>query len=144
MPPIPPLDAGRGAAYADVLGGILAGAQQNTCRYAVDGECDEPKTCSTGTDTWDCQGVGPLGLNDCFWAYDGECDEPSLCPSNSDSWDCRTLGEAPGPESCGYSNDGECDEPGVGTGACLAGTDTMDCSGARRNVIRQQFLRMVL
>ncbi len=106
----------------------LANAQENSCRFAVDGECDEPKVCSTGTDAWDCQGAGLLGPNDCFWAYDGECDEPSICPSNSDSWDCRKQGASPGPESCAYSNDGECDEPGAGTGACLAGTDTMDCS----------------
>jgi len=112
-----------------ILSGGAADAQQNTCRYAFDGECDEPKICSTGTDAWDCRGEGVPGPNDCFWAYDGECDEPSLCPGNSDSWDCRQQGAAPGPESCAYSNDGECDEPGTGTGVCLAGTDTMDCHG---------------
>lgn len=104
-------------------------AQLNTCRYAVDDECDEPKICASGTDSWDCRREGVLGPNDCFWAYDGECDGPALCPNNSDSWDCRREGAQPGPESCPYSNDGECDEP-QGLGYCLAGTDTMDCDGS--------------
>ena len=106
-----------------------ATAQQNTCRYAFDGECDEPKICPTDTDAWDCRGEGTPGANDCFWAYDGECDGPEICPSGSDSWDCSRQGAAPGPESCPFSNDGECDEPGIGTGVCLSGTDTADCSG---------------
>lgn len=32
-----------------------------------------------------------------------------------------------GNDTCRYANDFECDEPGVGTGACLAGTDYSDC-----------------
>ena len=27
----------------------------NTCRYAYDGECDEPRHCAPGTDTFDCR-----------------------------------------------------------------------------------------
>jgi len=32
-------------------------------------------------------------------------------------------------DSCPWAFDGECDEPGIGTGACLPGTDTFDCRG---------------
>jgi len=32
-------------------------------------------------------------------------------------------------DSCPWAFDGECDEPGIGTGACLPGTDTFDCAG---------------
>ena len=32
-----------------------------------------------------------------------------------------------GDDSCQYANDNECDEPGLGTGACVAGTDHSDC-----------------
>jgi hypothetical protein len=34
-------------------------------------------------------------------------------------------------DSCPWAFDGECDEPGIGTGVCLAGTDTFDCSWVR-------------
>ncbi len=33
-------------------------------------------------------------------------------------------------DTCTWAFDGECDEPGIGTGLCLPGTDTFDCSGA--------------
>ena len=110
---------------------LPAGAQNNECQYAFDGECDEPAICGKGTDSFDCRGTGTPGPNDCFWAYDGECDEPRIgtnsCPIRSDSWDCRGEGPPPGPESCPYSRDNECDEPAGGTGLCLPGTDTIDC-----------------
>ena len=32
-----------------------------------------------------------------------------------------------GDNTCVYANDLECDDPGIGTGACLAGTDYSDC-----------------
>lgn len=32
-----------------------------------------------------------------------------------------------GDDSCRWANDRECDEPGIGTGACVAGTDVSDC-----------------
>jgi len=44
----------------------------NSCRYANDGECDEPTHCPYGTDTSDCSGGGAPGslMNqnsvDCF------------------------------------------------------------------------------
>ena len=37
------------------------------------------------------------------------------------------AGAVAGDDSCRYANDNECDEPGLGTGACLAGTDHSDC-----------------
>ncbi|NNG02666.1 MAG: trypsin-like serine protease [Inquilinus sp.] len=109
---------------------LPAAAENDSCRYAFDGECDEPTICDQGTDSFDCRRTGTPGPNDCFWSYDGECDEPRIgtnsCPVRSDSWDCRGEGPPPGAESCPYSEDNECDEPG-GTGLCLAGTDTLDC-----------------
>ena len=41
---------------------------------------------------------------------------------------------AQGDDSCQWANDGECDEPGIGTGACLFGTDAADCAGVGQNV----------
>lgn len=74
----------------------LAAAQENTCRYAVDGECDEPAIgtglCDAGTDSWDCRRQGVLSADACFFAKDGSCDEPSIgtasCPRRTDTTDC--------------------------------------------------------
>jgi protease YdgD len=112
----------------------------NTCEWALDGACDEPRVgtglCPAGTDSWDCRRSGEFTADGCYWAFDGECDEPSgtgLCPVGSDSADCRGGAGAPpalaGPEanSCTWAYDGECDEPGIGTGYCRPGSDTADC-----------------
>ena len=65
----------------------------NSCRYARDGECDEPNLCDLGTDTADCRGTSgssrSSGSNSCEFAYDGECDEPRLCARGTDTFDCR-------------------------------------------------------
>ncbi len=111
-------------------------AQDNTCRWAFDSECDEPKVgtgaCITGSDSWDCRAQGTPQPNDCFWAYDGECDEPKVgtgvCSAGSDSWDCHQEG-SPRPNDCYWAYDGECDEPGIGTGYCPASADSWDCRG---------------
>ena len=47
------------------------------------------------------------------------------CPQDPTPTATPTSG--PNSNSCPYAFDGECDEPGIGTGACLAGTDTADC-----------------
>lgn len=129
-------------ALAVVMAASLPAAAQpgNTCEWALDGECDEPRVgtglCSPGTDSWDCRRSGQYTANGCYWSNDGECDEPggtNLCPSGSDTADCRgtSANQFPDPESvansCGWSFDGECDEPAIGTGLCRAGTDTADC-----------------
>ena len=123
------------ALFVGLLPGAPVAAQDNSCRYAFDGECDEPTYCNNGTDSYDCRRQGVPGPNDCFWAYDGECDEPGLgtgvCPAASDAWDCRQQGSPPGPNDCPFAFDGECDEPGIGTGVCMSGTDTADCTSGQ-------------
>ncbi|MEQ8965201.1 MAG: trypsin-like serine protease [Azospirillaceae bacterium] len=79
-------------------------AADNSCAWALDGECDEPGlgsgACEVGTDAWDCGRGGSWGADGCFWAFDDTCDEPSgtgLCPVGSDTTDCGgTSGEDPG------------------------------------------------
>ncbi|WP_349370559.1 trypsin-like serine protease [Salinarimonas sp.] len=73
-----------------------AAAQDNSCRYAVDGACDEPDigtgVCAAGTDSWDCRREGVLSADACHFARDGTCDEPSIgtaaCPRRTDTTDC--------------------------------------------------------
>lgn len=84
-------------ALAILISASPAAAQDNTCRYAVDGDCDEPGIgtglCSAGTDSWDCRREGVLSADACYFAKDGECDEPSIgtaaCPRRTDTTDCR-------------------------------------------------------
>lgn len=112
-----------------------AAADTDSCQWALDGECDEPRyggtgACDNGTDTSDCR---PLlsGDNTCRWAFDHECDEPDVgtgaCRPGTDTADCRAV-HIGGDNSCHWAHDGECDEPRyAGTGACTDGTDTADC-----------------
>ena len=103
----------------------------NSCRWAGDGECDEPNICDVGTDSSDCRGGGRSsssgGSNSCRWAGDGECDEPNICDVGTDSADCRGGGRSSsgGGDSCRWAGDGECDEPNI----CDVGTDSTDCRG---------------
>ena len=131
-----------------LAGGALA--QDNSCRWAFDGECDESRyhgnvtgACPAGTDTNDCRGLrlrdaGEMAGNGCQWAFDGECDHPGVgtgaCQMGTDTADCAGLGrpQAGGAtssvDSCRWAFDGECDEARFsGTGACSDGTDTTDC-----------------
>ncbi|MFN3953133.1 MAG: trypsin-like serine peptidase [Pararhodobacter sp.] len=127
-------------------------AQDNSCRWANDGECDEARyggtgACPSGTDTNDCRAEASaharlwaavpaeirarLGDDSCRWANDGECDDARFggtgaCPDGTDASDCRAMAVG-GDNSCRWANDGECDEPGIGTGVCTSGTDTNDC-----------------
>lgn len=129
-----------------------ASAQDNSCRWANDGECDEARyggtgACPSGTDTNDCRAeaaawarlwnaVPPdiraqLGDDSCRWANDLECDDARFggtgaCAPGTDASDCRAMAIG-GDNTCRWANDGECDEPGIGTGLCISGTDTNDC-----------------
>lgn len=69
----------------------------NSCVFARDNECDEPYTCSAGTDSADCRpthtqiitSTPNAGSNSCMFAHDNECDEPLVCPAGTDTADCR-------------------------------------------------------
>jgi len=109
-------------------------AQNNSCQWAFDGDCDEARyggtgACPAGTDTADCS--APSGPNSCQFAFDGECDRSNFggtgaCPSGTDTADCSAPS---GPNSCQWAYDGECDESRYGgTGVCSSGTDTADCA----------------
>ena len=73
----------------------------DTCRWARDGECDDPTVpghittaCAPGTDMTDCSRPADIG-NSCRWARDGECDDPTVpghlttaCSPGTDNADC--------------------------------------------------------
>lgn len=127
-------------------------AQANTCRWANDRECDEPRyngtgACENGTDANDCRAEAAawqrlmqavpnnirarLGDDTCRWANDRECDDPNFegtgaCAAGTDASDCRAMAIG-GDNTCRWANDNECDEPGIGTGVCTSGTDLNDC-----------------
>ena len=64
--------------------------------------------------------------------YDPGRGSPDLAPFDPRTLD-RDVLAAYGvfhANSCPWAFDGECDEPGIGTGACLPGTDAFDCHGA--------------
>ena len=131
----------------------LALAQQDTCRWANDNECDEARyggtgACESGTDATDCRADAgawqrlmdavpadiraQLGNDTCRWAHDLECDDAAFggtgaCTRGTDASDCRALAIG-GDDSCRYARDNECDDPGIGTGACISGTDVTDCA----------------
>jgi len=99
----------------------------DSCQYANDGECDDPRYCRVGTDNSDCT-EDDVPQDTCTYANDGECDEPTYCRINTDATDCQ--GEEPdanGDDSCQWANDYMCDEPTY----CEVGTDTTDCTDRR-------------
>jgi protease YdgD len=127
--------------------------EDDSCPFALDQECDEPRfngtgLCRDGSDTTDCRAAVAaerarfdalpaeiqrlLGNNSCEYADDLECDDEafggtSYCTTGTDANDCRAMA-AGGDDSCLYASDNECDEPGIGTGLCMSGSDTADCS----------------
>lgn len=135
-----------------ILPALPALAQDDSCRWAHDNECDEGRyggtgACPSGTDTSDCRAeasamarliaaVPPeirarLGNDTCRWAHDLECDDANFggtgaCAPGTDATDCRAMAIG-GDNTCRHANDGECDEPGIGTGLCISGTDANDC-----------------
>lgn len=120
-------------------------AQQDTCEYAFDNDCDEARYggtgyCAAGTDASDCRFfTGALradaaGGNTCTFAYDNECDEArfggtGVCLEGTDAYDCaRSPTGSSGPNSCHLAHDTICDHPIFGgTYECAMGTDTADC-----------------
>lgn len=137
--------------------GLLAGgpavAQDDSCRWANDGECDEARyggtgVCPAGSDTTDCRAAAAgmarlmaalspdlrarLGDDSCRWALDLECDDAQFggtgaCSPGTDATDCRAMAIG-GDDSCQFANNGQCDEPNIGTGMCPSGTDMTDCA----------------
>ncbi len=119
-------------------------AQDDTCEYAYDNECDDERfggtgACVPGTDTFDCAVLANAKTNDsCDWANDGECDEPrydgesTACRDGTDTTDCAgrpTRAEALqalfdllpanvraklGTDTCEFANDLECDDAAFG------------------------------
>ncbi len=114
----------------------MAMAQDDSCQWANDGECDEGRYgggnyCADGTDTADCRAIAATAV--CQYSFDYECDEArfggtGFCPDGSDAFDCQILAAAAPDDSCPWANDNECDEPRFGgTGACRDGSDSTDC-----------------
>lgn len=87
---VPALQLGAGSAV---------GAAGDSCRYARDGECDEPQYCAVGTDSSDCGAPGvqcPAHAH----ASGGQC----AC---DDTFCLNSAGASCEPCACPYSNDGE-------------------------------------
>lgn len=100
------------------IGGLAGGAaqaQNNTCRFANDGDCDEPNGlnyCASGTDMTDCS-------------------NPASNYGSGRGFSAGIYG-APAPVACIHTNDGDCDEPN-GLNLCPSGTDAVDCSNPASN-----------
>ena len=114
----------------------------DTCRWANDGECDDPTigtgACDQGTDYSDCWRIAE-GVEDdsCQWANDGECDEPGFgtgaCTQATDLSDCGAIIDLRfRNDSCDTAFNGVCEEPGSGNGRCAERTDRADCFGRDR------------
>ena len=125
----------RGAALLVALAGP-AWAQDDSCQYANDSECDEGRYgggafCIDGTDTTDCASIALTA--GCDYAFDYECDDASVggtefCAAGTDVFDCAILASGTADNTCAFANDAECDEPRFGgTGVCRDGSDTADC-----------------
>lgn len=141
-------DAPRARDYARLLqqvskpGARPGGGGDDSCRWANDGECDEPGVgtgaCTSGTDRSDCYRI-MNGIEDdsCEWARDGECDEPGFgtgaCTQGTDLTDCGDVIHLRfQTDTCATAFNGVCEEPGRGNGACEARTDRTDCSTRER------------
>jgi protease YdgD len=121
-------------------GGTPAG--NDTCRWANDGECDDPDigtgACTQGTDHSDCRRIREGREDDsCRWARDRECDEPRFgtgaCAQATDRTDCGEIAWLRNQnDACTTSFNGVCEEPGRGDGSCAARTDRSDCLGRNR------------
>ena len=116
-----------------------ARAQDDSCQYSGDGECDEPRYCHSGTDCTDCGNCAPPD-DTCRYSGDGECDEPRFCDSGTDCTDCHTCsgggggggggsggGSTGAHDSCYYANNNVCNEPSS-PNSCSCGTDDTDCT----------------
>ncbi|MBW7920658.1 MAG: trypsin-like serine protease [Rubellimicrobium sp.] len=134
----------RTALLDQVPADILALLGDDSCRWAFDGECDDPqfegansRACERGTDRTDCRALAIGGDDSCRWANDGECDEPVIgtgaCTIATDVTDCAPVVYLRGRDnSCSTAFDGTCNEPDGGDASCAALTDTADCVGRGR------------
>jgi len=117
-------------------------AGNDSCRWANDGECDDPDigtgACTQGTDYSDCRRIREGREDDsCRWARDRECDEPRFgtgaCAQGTDRTDCGDIAWLRNQtDACATSFNGVCEEPGRGDGSCAARTDRSDCIGRER------------
>ena len=112
-------------------------AQDDSCEWANDGECDEGRYgggsyCADGTDTSDCRPVAQTAQ--CEYSFDYECDEEryggtGACAAGTDTFDCAIMATGAFDNSCSWADDGACDEPRFGgSGVCRDGTDSNDCN----------------
>lgn len=134
--------AAQEALFDDVPDDILAMLGDDSCRWANDGECDDPQFggpayCPEGTDRTDCRALAIGGDDSCQWANDGQCDEPGIgtgvCTTGTDVSDCEAVAFLRHRDNtCDTAFDGTCDEPEIGTGTCEALSDTADCIGRGR------------
>lgn len=123
-------------------GSGAAPAGNDTCRWANDGECDDPDigtgACTQNTDYSDCRRLREGREDDsCRWARDRECDEPRFgtgaCAQGTDRTDCGEIAWLRNQnDACATSFNGICEEPGRGDGSCAARTDRSDCLGRQR------------
>lgn len=121
---------------------LRASLGDDSCRYSVDGECDDVNFggtvfCDPGTDATDCRAMALGGEDSCRWANDGECDEPGIgtnnCTSGTDVTDCADVAYLRNrADTCNTAFDGICNERDGGDGTCEAFTDTADCLGRSR------------
>lgn len=104
----------------------------DSCRWANDNECDEPRygsttnACVDGSDTTDCGGV--LTVGGVVSAFGNQTETPRVSVDDLMALLPQGVRTALGDDSCQYANDHECDDAAYGgTGACQAGTDATDC-----------------
>lgn len=67
---------------------MTCGGSGRHCPTQMDGKCDEPYQCPSGSDQYDCWGVGHNSTLDCPFHDDGVCDEPRRCSIGTDFVDC--------------------------------------------------------
>lgn len=144
--PVDKLPAGLAGAV-----GTAAYEGDDSCRWANDGECDDPGigtgACRAGTDYSDCWRIA-TGVEDdsCRWANDGECDEPHFgtgaCTQATDRTDCGAVAYLRNQtDACRFAFNDVCNEPGRGDGTCDPRTDRGDCIGRERpTTIEDHFL----
>ena len=103
----------RGRANENEATAGSVSTRDNSCRYANDGECDEPTYCSTGTDTSDCAAVAA-----------GSCDKRAFAS-------CAGIGEDSYVSNCcqdscsesGYTGCYFCPAGGTGGPQCFENID---------------------
>ncbi|MCC6734745.1 MAG: trypsin-like peptidase domain-containing protein [Bauldia sp.] len=125
------------------LAGIANYTGNDSCRWANDGECDDPGigtgACQQGTDYSDCWRIVTQREDDsCEYANNGHCDEPrfgsGVCTQGTDRTDCGIVVMLRfEDDSCIHAFNGVCNETARGgDGSCDRRTDRSDCIGRDR------------